>query len=51
MKTNIKDSILLKLILLIVVVILIPLLFWSSTSYNTYKESIEKKLFQLTLIP
>ena len=49
MKTNIKDSILLKLILLIVVVILIPLLFWSSTSYNTYKESIEKKIISTNI--
>lgn len=49
MKINIKDSILLKLILLIVVVILIPLLFWSSTSYSTYKESIEKKIISTNI--
>ena len=49
MKTNIKESILLKLILLIIIVILIPLLFWTSTSYNSYKENIGKKIISTNI--
>lgn len=49
MQTKLQESILLKLIFLIIIVILIPLLFWSSTSYNTYKESIENKIISTNI--